>query len=336
MKTKYVRFGKSDALRIMEPDGIRTELEKKLGYSISAKRYSMLNWKNIKRLEDTVHRVSVNTLGRRFLLFLTTIEVDGKTKRYSIFMNRKNGMMIIVRFRFSSDLFNDTLFEGELVRVNEEHYYLISDLLIDRGRLTHMDTFDERLIRLADIMDKDHVADTNGYLHIQIKSYFGYEYIQSIVNEYTPSVAFKSCITGLTFKAEIGRSHMVYILPNFRNNSTTSTTCTTHTTGTTRTASAASAASTTGTASAASTTSTTSTGDMDGHFKVVVETDLPDVYELYNRNGVSAGYAVIPDTSTSKLMEQFMLDTNGKDLYVKCKFNKKFSKWTPYERATTF
>lgn len=342
---KSVKFGNRGALKIVEPtilETVQKGIETKIGYCINQKRHSLLNHKNLKRLSSKPHQVGVNTLGQRFLLLLTTIQLDDQSKRYSIFINRKTGMMIVVRFRFSADLFSctedsdftGTLFEGELVRIEKDAnggtdwFYLISDILIERGELVISKPLSERLSKISGIIEDNHVPDLKqDPCNIQVKKYFEYQYIQSIIDDYVPTLPYKDAVTGLAFKNS--KKDILYILPEFRSqpqkdekkpvsnkkkNSIKKITI-----------------------SKSSIEKLKPTpSDSNGNFKLV-ETDMPDVFELYNKSNERVGYAAVPDLETSTLINELLEDVENTNdnLYVKCIYSEKFSKWVPVERIAS-
>jgi len=344
---KSVRFGNRGALKIEESSilsAIKDGIESQIGYSMSDKRHSLLNAKTLKRLEKTPYQVGVNTLGQRFLLLLTTVDVGGNSKRWTIFINRKSGMMIVVRFRFTADLFvgpdenafQGSLFEGELIRCKKgnktEWHYLISDILVDRGSSTKETPFEKRLARIGEIVGESHVPDNKqDPCKVHVKRYFGYDNIQSIVDDYIPTLPFQNAVTGLSFKSNT--KNILYILPEFRASKKSVAEQPKKTTKITIPKGAIKKRRESSTPKVPA----VSPEDHDGHFKVV-ETDMPDVYELFDRKGNRGGYAAIPDLDTSNLMNDLLeeVDETGETLYMKCEFSKKFSKWVPKERTSPF
>ena len=67
----------------------------------------------------------------------------------------------------------------------------------------------------------------------------------------------------------------------------------------------------------------------------VLKTLKPDVYELYLKKNDSIqkqGIALIQNIDLSHKVAEY--SKNQDELYMKCKFNKYFNKWVPYEKTT--
>ena len=100
--------------------------------SIQDKYALVVNDKNIKYLKMNPHLITIKTAGSNYYLFMTRINdvnccffIDRKIKQgYSY------PRIISVKYRFSDDVFNDTLLDGELVKDRDNNWmFLINNLI---------------------------------------------------------------------------------------------------------------------------------------------------------------------------------------------------------------
>jgi arginyl-tRNA synthetase len=141
---KKVRFGNKNALRITSSSIINIIKKniKDIGtFHITGKYYNFLNKSNISNITSKNFLCTVNTYGKKHVLFLT--KINGKN--YSVFINKKNEIMILSQFKFDESLFEGTLFDGELVRKSDGKWiYFINDMAYFKGISVITKTFKER------------------------------------------------------------------------------------------------------------------------------------------------------------------------------------------------
>lgn len=307
MTTEPVTFGSKRALKIVSSElaeQIKTAVEEKLGSKITDKNYVLLNETTISKIQKS-SLVSYNTLGQRYLLFLTIVNA----KKYCVFINRKNGMMIIVRFRFAERFFSEnTVFDGELIKMtNGSWVFLISS------------PFNCEIIDDPTCFQSDENVDVCMLLG---KRWFDLSKLAALEDPsgYRSKLPYASAITGLVFSEEGADVKIVYIFQDCRK----ATQKTEKKAVDTNVGTGASAGAGSGASSANGT---------DPVFKIV-ETDLPDVYELFTKTGSkSIGYAAIPDLQTSEFVCELFENKTQNDIFVKCRFNEKFEKWVPFAIA---
>ena len=139
-----VKFGNKKGLNIAS-DLIKNDIKSlvsSLGtFDIKGKYYNFLNKRNINSLKNNNFLVTLSTFGKKFILFLSTY----KNKNYCIFINKKNEIMVISRFRFNIDLFSGTLFDGEFIKeVDGNWVYIINDIAYHKGKNIITLNFKER------------------------------------------------------------------------------------------------------------------------------------------------------------------------------------------------
>ena len=95
--------------------------------------------------------------------------------------------IISVKYSFSDDVFNDTLF-GELIKdSNNSWMFIISDLIICKGKFLK-ETIANRINKLYDILDKNYKVDQ--YLDIcplVVKRFFNYSEYNELLTQFLPN-----------------------------------------------------------------------------------------------------------------------------------------------------
>ena len=191
-------FGNKKSLQIVSSqikDDIKTSINKIGSFNLTSKYYTFLNKKNVNNLKDGNFQVSLSTFGKKFILYMTTYN----TKKYCIFINKKNDSMTITQLKFSDDIFTGTLFDGELVKNNNDKWiYLINDIAYYKGDNIVTKQFSERQLIIENILSNDHEYSNNETLYISKKNYFDYKYIKDLSEKYMNNLNYKCA--GLYFK----------------------------------------------------------------------------------------------------------------------------------------
>ena len=196
---KKVRFGNKNALKVTSSNIINIIKKniKDIGtFHLTGKYYNFLNKSNIGNIISNEYLFTVNTYGKKHVLFLT--KINGKN--YSIFINKKNEIMILSQFKFDKSLFEGTLFDGELVRSGDgKWHYLINDLAYYQGINVITKSFKERKEILENIYENMFENDEKiSICNVELKEYFEYKYLQSVCEDYIPSKGYKC--SGVLFK----------------------------------------------------------------------------------------------------------------------------------------
>jgi hypothetical protein len=162
-------------------------------FKVEGKYYSFLNKKNLNSLKNYKFFVLLKSFGKNYVLFLTKID----EKNYCIFINKKNNVMNIVNIDFDDELFNGTLFDGEIVKNNENKYiFLINDLPYYKGNSLITNSFDERNKILENTLKDNYRLDNE--LYIVKKKYFKFKEINDLVDGYSKILSYRC--SGLLFK----------------------------------------------------------------------------------------------------------------------------------------
>lgn len=310
---KPVKFGNEKAFEITNHKTI-TDLKsaiKKYDIEIEYKRYHFLDKNRALELKQNKHSFVLNTFGTKYLLFLTHLN----TKKYAIYINRKNETIYLVKTRFSEDLYNDTILEGESVKINEKWYFLIGDCLIYKGEINISKNFDCRLNHIDKILKDEYISDD--YMEpfmLMKKDVFNYSDIQNVRDKYIPTLPFT--VNGYLFKSySISSYDILYIFPECRNvkepvKEPVKESIKEETDGQ---------------------ANGQVNGQAEGHINenssifLMKKTEYPDVYEI--NTGKKTEYAGIPNIHISQVVRLWFSDKN--QLRVLFKQNTINEKWEP-------
>ena len=352
-----ISFCDKKALNIKSDDfkkSILDELNSLFNVNIMNRHYEVLNSKNIIHLNNNPYVVSVKSSeGNSYYLYCfkhndvnTCIFIDRKVcKGYSY------PRMICIKYLFDDCVFNNTLFEGELIKNGEKDWvYMINDIISYNGtHLTNVNLI-KRLSIVGEIVEKNYNHDNVlDICRIQVKKYFDYNDFDMIMNEFIPSLSYKS--KGLIFKSiHLKFPTYLYVFENDNNNNTyikknnnyitnIKPSYNNHQNQNPKKVSI-------------STTSTLIESqpiqlelDLKSSYDFkIVKGDKPDTYTLYKivdssgggGGGVSeiksgseikVGLIGLPSLKTSKMVSK--LFTDKRESTIKCEYNDKLKKWIP-------
>jgi hypothetical protein len=184
-------------------------------FNIDSKYYSFLNRKNIGDLKEGRYNVSLSTFGKKFVMFITNY----KNKKYCLFINKKDETMTIVQLKFSNEIFDGSLFEGELVKNEDEKWiFLINDVMYYKGENIVTHNFNERQDIIDDFIKNEYEYDKNQGFLLSKKMYYELNYLEDLVEKYMNILNYKSA--GLHFKnIDNFCSNYLYIFPENRTDS---------------------------------------------------------------------------------------------------------------------
>ena len=180
---------------------ILEELESKFRFKVIQKHFEGYSDAALPKLQNNPHLVSLRTNGNPYLLYLTKmgfvnqcVFIDKKVQQ-GYFLPR----IILTKFRFHNDLFEGTLFDGEMIKdANNEWIFMISDVIAHRGGYLDNVNLVKRLNMLYGIVKDQYIYDENDVCHFQVKRYFTYDQIDHLVSEFVPKLPY-TC-RGLYFK----------------------------------------------------------------------------------------------------------------------------------------
>ena len=359
MKSTY--FCNKKSLQIITPS-IKNDIKNLIhdigSFNLTSKYYTFLNKKNVNNLKESSFLVSLSTFGKKFILFITKYN----NKKYCIFINKKNDTMTVIQLKFIDDIFQGTLFDGELVKNNNDKWiYLINDIAYYKGNNIVTKSFEERQNLIENILMNEYENESlieNQSLFISKKYYFEHKFIKDLVENYMDNLNYKC--SGLYFKNINNFSdNYLFIFPECRSDS-----------------------------------KILNNGSTIDNQKVIIDKDdkddsdddlfkdveiikndmpqkeqnkfqnnyklekttcrflihstlMPDIYELYckstNNNIEKYNYASVPDIETSNFLKSILGEKydlnkdinsrveNKSAVYVECNYHKAFKKWVPYK-----
>lgn len=325
-------------------------------FNTDLKYYSFLNRKNISDLKEGRYNVALSTFGKKFVMFITSYA----GRKYCIFINKKNETMTVVQMKFSNEMFNGSLFDGELVKTeSDEWIFLINDVMYYKGENIVTKRFEERQNIIDEFLENEYEYDEKQGFHLSKKMYFPFENLKDLVETYMNLLGYKSA--GLHFKnLDNFCSNYLYIFPENRTDSKilqSGTIIDDITNNVTKEIkfSGSSASS----SSSSIPTIKEKEPDLFNEFEeidadepptiesdvrldtkvckfLIMTTSMPDIYGLYCKGHTGTSdkhsYASVPDMETSNFLNGLFKnnDKNSK-IYVECNYHKGFKKWVPYK-----
>ena len=217
-QTSKISFCGKQACNVVE-DSFKGEildtLQKNYYVSIKDKNFYILNQKNIKYIEKNPHILSVKSSGSLYYLFLTKINdtnfcffIDKKIKE-----GHNYPRIISINYRFDDELFNDTLFDGELLRDKDENWlYIINNLVIHKGTLMKDKHINKKLNIVYDILTNHYLRDSHLEIcPLYVKRLFANHEFDYMINTYIPSLNF-NC-RGIYFEGIRNLNNHLYLFP---------------------------------------------------------------------------------------------------------------------------
>jgi len=318
-----VKLGNEKALQLTNMlliKEINNKINATYNVDIDYKRYHFLDKVRATELKQKEHSFVLNTFGAKYLLFLTHVNF----KPYAIYINRKNNTFFLVKTRFSIELYDDTILEGESIKINDKWYFLISDLLVYRGENLMTQTYKHRYSMITDILDSHYISDSflEPFALIK-KDVFSYRDLEKVKERYIPALPFS--VNGYLFKCENNASYdILYIFPECRNKNK---------------------AENEEKGSPNMSPSKQSVLKKDEIIEIKYDekneatflmktTEYPEVYEMYMFDKVKGkkarvGYAGIPDIPTSVMVREWFSQNKEDVLTVKFKKHPINEKWIP-------
>lgn len=179
---------------------ILNHLDNKYKLKIITKHFEKFEPKLISVINNNPHMICVRSNGNPYFLYLTKINFVN----YCIFIDKKIQQgyfyprMIISNYHFDETLFDDTIFDGEMIQNKNKWVFLINDLIVYKGLYLQEQNLIKRLNTLYSMLQSDFIPDIMDVSRIQVKKYFKYDDINKIINEYIPTLDY-TC-RGLYFK----------------------------------------------------------------------------------------------------------------------------------------
>lgn len=309
MQTGNISFCDKLALNIKAEEikqKLLYELETKYNTKILNKHFEVFRQEtSLPKLTKCPYMFCLKSNGNPYFMFLTRINnintcimIDKKIQQ-GYFLPR----MIIVHTMFSNELFEDTLFDGEMIRdMNGQWVYLINDMYVLKGNYLVDMNIVKRYNTIYSILENDYTQH-NDLFYIQVKKLFQMPELSNVVNNFKNELNYSS--RGVIFKPMFIK--FKDILYNFddsliKHNKKKKV----------------------GTSN-----EFIETKNLDKQIFSIKNTQTPDVYQLYQKN-VFIGNACVNSLSVSKFLSNIFKDSLLHESFeVECVYNCKFNKWTP-------
>jgi len=371
MQTGYISFCDSIGLNIKSDAMKKTildNLEQNHNTKIITRHFEkFVQDKSVKILNSIPHIVSLRTNGNPYFLLLTRLN----NVETCIFIDKKvqcnyfYPRMIINRNSFEKRLFDETLFDGEMVKAeNGQWIFVINDILVYSGEELGKKNIFQRLEIVDDILTNKHRYSPTDIFSFQIKKYVKYGEVRSLIEDFMPSLPytcrglyfkplhlkFKSILYNFDDSLVIKVKRIKYESNGFLLKSDTErlisdgpgtplgTGSDTENHGilvggTTCTESPQSRATATDMGNDVNIPSPVSANSNTVQFFYVEKTSIPDYYKLYEGcavNSAPVGTACVSKSVTSKLLMDAFCDKELKTkIKMECKWSDRFSKWIP-------
>ena len=182
LKTLDISFCSKNALNLVNSEAkqyIMDALKDNYGIDSKYKYANIINKNSLNYLAKQPHLISIKTGGSNYFLFLTklngintTLFIDRKVKQgYTL------PRIISTKYRFKDELFEDTLFDGELVKDTKDNWmFLISNIIVYKGKnINKSDNIVTKYNKIYSILSDEYTSDPMmDVCPIRVKKLFRY------------------------------------------------------------------------------------------------------------------------------------------------------------------
>lgn len=203
--TEYISFCDRRADNVSQDEfkaRILEDLKEKHQIEISHKPYTVLKPSRIPCVDRHPHTLSLRTIGNSYFLYLTTID----DIKYCFYIDRKIDApkhmyprILSVKYNFDAELYNDTLFDGELICDMEKRwYFILADILVYKGQLLKTQTIETKMELLYYVLQNNYKSDLlMDICPFQVKKLFTYQDIDYVISNYIPNLPYH--VKGICF-----------------------------------------------------------------------------------------------------------------------------------------
>jgi hypothetical protein len=158
-------------------------------------RYAKIYNEAYKKNFNNPHILCLKTYGSPYFLYMTlingfkyTLLIDKKVKKGYDYPK-----MFIVPYSFNEELYEGSLFETELLRDNDNKWFLLlGDIYYYKGKKTNDINIIDRIKLLNNILDKDFIEDKEDICQLEIKKYFDIVDKDKVFNDFIPNLNYKT------------------------------------------------------------------------------------------------------------------------------------------------
>lgn len=264
-------------------------------------RYAKIYNEQYSRNLNNPHVICLKSSGTPYLLYCT--QINGVNYCFLIDKKVKVGYdypkIFVTHYKFTPDTFSGTLFETELVRDNQNNWFLlIGDIYFHKSSNYNQQYIMNRMNKIHELLTHNYQSDTfSDICPIQVKKYFDFKDKDHIFQEFIPKLNYNT--RGLYFiPIKASYSKILYLFKE-------------------------------GDLVIKKDIKTTL------NF-LIMKTLKSDVYDLYLQgpnNIVKQGIACIPNLQCSEMIRELFEESTDTDIRVECKYNEKFKKWQPLQKT---
>jgi hypothetical protein len=175
-------------------------LEKQTGFKIIQKHNEKFAVKQ-HSISQMPHLISLRTNGNPYLLFLTKYNFENQV----IFVDKKIQQgyfyprMILAKLWFDPSLFDNTLFDGEMVKASTgSWHFLINDIICFKGEVLNHMPLPKRLKLVYDVLQNLYTHDDLNTCLLFVKRYFRITESAKMLQEFMPTLPYTN--RGIYFK----------------------------------------------------------------------------------------------------------------------------------------
>lgn len=326
---------------------ILDRLQNTYNIKIIAKHFEKYNEQQLETIRNKPHMLCLRSNGNPYFLYLTRLNC----KEYCVFIDKKIQQgysyprMILTNFRFKDDLFDDTILDGEMTNTSGKWSFLVNDLIVHRREHLVSLNFVKRINLLYTILADKFRPDVYDVCYIKVKKYFTTDEGMNAIENHLQTIDY-SC-RGIYIKPLFLRFKDILI--NFDDNLIKKVErqkykhvksfllqddadLKEHTSS----RNDDDGASTSSQGSEQTHISQISASkEVKGSSQTITayltrKTNLPDVYELLDKNNKPFGFACIPSMVCSKKMRDVFISRNIVDcVLVEYTYSEKFKKLVP-------
>lgn len=281
---RYVQEIKSDI--------IKSDILKLLDSNIYLKKKKVILEDDIKILKEKNHPVMIEYNSYRILILLTIYN----NRKYCILIDQNipnKIKMILIKQRFSDNLYNNTLLDCELLLDKRNNWnILIFDIIMLENKIV-TESFDKKYEIINNIIENNYVNDKFIQLcNIKKKKVYMFNDLVNLINNNLYNSDY--LVSGIIFVTDEN-----YLLLNFNNKVYQNNNQKVE----------------------------TNINKANRNFEMRI-TNLPDIFELYDENN-KIGIASISTLELSELCNSVFKKTNNNKTFFECKYNSQFEKWEP-------
>lgn len=281
---RYVQEIKSDI--------IKSDILKLLDSNIYLKKKKVILEDDIKILKEKNHPVMIEYNSYRILILLTIYN----NRKYCILIDQNipnKIKMILIKQRFSDNLYNNTLLDCELLLDKRNNWnILIFDIIMLENKIV-TESFDKKYEIINNIIENNYVNDKFIQLcNIKKKKVYMFNDLVNLINNNLYNSDY--LVSGIIFVTDEN-----YLLLNFNNKVYQNNNQKVE----------------------------TNINKANRNFEMRI-TNLPDIFELYHENN-KIGIASISTLELSELCNSVFKKTNNNKTFFECKYNSQFEKWEP-------